>query len=172
MKNGIEQLTKYAHYHRDKRNILTHFVGVPMIVLAVVILLSRPALNAGFSTLQITPALLLALIAAGYYVLLDFKLGMVMVTFLAFCLGVASATATMTTSQWLMAGLGLFVMGWVIQFVGHYFEGKKPAFVDDIMGLLIGPLFVAAEIAFLLRMRKDLQAPIEAQAGPTRINNR
>ena len=37
-------------------------------------------------------------------------------------------------------GLGLFAVGWVIQFVGHYYEGRKPAFVDDVMGLLVGPL--------------------------------
>jgi uncharacterized membrane protein YGL010W len=44
------------------------------------------------------------------------------------------------------------VVGWVIQFVGHYYEGRKPAFVDDITGLIIGPLFVVAEAAFLMGM--------------------
>jgi uncharacterized membrane protein YGL010W len=55
------------------------------------------------------------------------------------------------------------VIGWAIQFVGHYFEGKKPAFVDDIMGLMIGPLFVAAELAFLLGLRQELKQQIEAR---------
>lgn len=39
----VDQLSQYADYHRDARNILTHFLGVPMILLAVVIVLSRPA---------------------------------------------------------------------------------------------------------------------------------
>jgi uncharacterized membrane protein YGL010W len=38
------------------------------------------------------------------------------------------------------AGLGLFFIGWVLQFIGHYFEGRKPAFVDDVVGLLKGHL--------------------------------
>ena len=47
MKTLVDQLAQYADYHRDRRNIATHFVGIPMIVLAVQVLLSRPALQAG-----------------------------------------------------------------------------------------------------------------------------
>lgn len=65
----------------------------------------------------------------------------------------------------LLLGVGLFVVGWVFQFVGHYFEGKKPAFVDDLMGLVIGPLFVVAEILFLIGFFEDLKASIEQHAG-------
>lgn len=43
MKTLTEQLVRYAEYHRDRRNIATHFVGIPMIVAALAILLSRPA---------------------------------------------------------------------------------------------------------------------------------
>ena len=59
-----------------------------------------------------------------------------------------------------------FVLGWVLQFIGHYFEGKKPAFVDDLVGLLIGPLFVMAELLFLLGFAKSLQQQIDQSAGP------
>jgi uncharacterized membrane protein YGL010W len=34
--------------------------------------------------------------------------------------------------------LGLFVMGWVLQFVGHAFEGKPPEFFKDWRFLFIG----------------------------------
>ena len=40
-KTLIDQLSQYAAYHRDRRNIATHFIGVPMIVLAVQTLLAR-----------------------------------------------------------------------------------------------------------------------------------
>ncbi len=33
---------------------------------------------------------------------------------------------------------GMFTVGWGFQFVGHYFEGKKPSFVDDKRDLIIG----------------------------------
>ena len=69
---------------------------------------------------------------------------------------------------WLGAGLGLFLVGWVVQFIGHGFEGRKPAFLDDLVGLLIGPLFIVAEGGFLLGLRPELRAEIERGVGPTR----
>ena len=42
MKTLTDQLAQYGAYHRDPRNITTHFVGIPMIVLAVAVLLARP----------------------------------------------------------------------------------------------------------------------------------
>jgi uncharacterized membrane protein YGL010W len=35
----------------------------------------------------------------------------------------------------------MFTTGWTFQFVGHYFEGKKPSFVDDRRYLLVGLLW-------------------------------
>jgi uncharacterized membrane protein YGL010W len=158
MKSLTEQLTKYAAYHRDKRNILTHFIGIPMIVLGVAVLLSRPSFQIG--GMIVSPALI---------AILDMRLGLGLTIFLAFCLMFGQSSATLATSEWLSWGLGLFVVGWVFQFIGHFWEGQKPAFVDDIMGLIIGPLFVIAEAAFLLGLRKDLQHEIEAVVGPTLI---
>jgi uncharacterized membrane protein YGL010W len=38
---------------------------------------------------------------------------------------------------WLYA-LGLFVLGWIFQFVGHAFEGKPPEFLHDWRFLFVG----------------------------------
>ena len=38
---------------------------------------------------------------------------------------------------WLYA-LALFVIGWVLQFVGHAFEGKPPEFLSDWRFLFVG----------------------------------
>jgi uncharacterized membrane protein YGL010W len=35
----------------------------------------------------------------------------------------------------------MFTTGWGFQFVGHLFEGKKPAFIDDRRNLLVGLLW-------------------------------
>jgi uncharacterized membrane protein YGL010W len=70
--------------------------------------------------------------------------------------------------MWAGATAGLFVGGWAIQFLGHYFEGKKPAFLDDIKGLLDGPLFLVAETAFALGLSPELREEVERRAGPTR----
>ncbi|MBP6318037.1 MAG: DUF962 domain-containing protein, partial [Rubrivivax sp.] len=37
---AVDLLADYAAYHRDRRNIATHFVGVPMIVFGVGVLLA------------------------------------------------------------------------------------------------------------------------------------
>ena len=166
MKTLTEQLPQYADYHRDPRNILTHFIGIPMIVLAVQVLLSRPAWPLGAFVL--TPALLVTLLACLYYVALDRPLGVLMAALLAAGLALAGQIAALPTGAWLWWGIGLFVVGWAIQFVGHVYEGRKPAFVDDLVGLVIGPLFVVAEAVFALGLRRDLHAAIEQRAGPVR----
>lgn len=167
MKTLVEQLSQYAAYHRDRRNIVTHFIGIPMIVLAVAVLLARPVLAQAFG-LELSAATLLVLATALYYLRLDLRLGAVMAVLWALTLWCAQTIAAWSTAAWLGWGLGLFVVGWLFQFVGHYWEGRKPAFVDDIVGLVIGPLFVVAEAGFALGLWPALQHAIEARVGPVR----
>ncbi|WP_304350268.1 DUF962 domain-containing protein [Comamonas testosteroni] len=167
MKTLIDQLSNYADYHRDPRNIVTHYIGVPMIMQAVVILLARLQWGAlGGSPISL--ALLAAVAAAVYYWRLDGRYGLFMSVLLAAMLALAAPVAALPMGSWLAWGLGLFALGWVIQFIGHYWEGRKPAFFDDVMGLLIGPLFVAAELGFALGLRKEVQAAVEQRSGPVR----
>jgi uncharacterized membrane protein YGL010W len=164
MKTLNDHLSQYAAYHRDRRNIVTHFIGIPMIVLSVVVLLARPTFEV--AGVLLSPATLAVIAATLYYLRLDLRFGAVMGVLLAACLAVAHATGALPTAHWAFIGVGLFVVGWVIQFVGHIFEGRKPAFVDDVMGLIIGPLFVVAEFGFLLGLRREVEAVIESRAGP------
>lgn len=166
MKTLTEQLANYAHYHRDPRNIATHLVGVPLIVLAVVVLLSRPAIE--MAGLPLSPAVVVSAAVLLYYLRLDLGFGAVMTALLALALWFGAWAAALPTGQWLALGVGGFVVGWVIQFVGHWWEGRKPAFVDDVIGLLVGPLFVVAEVAFLLGLRQPLREAVEQRAGPVR----
>lgn len=166
MKNFVEHLSTYAEYHRDTRNITTHLVGVPMIVFAVIVLLSRPAFE--IAGLMLTPAILAYAAAMLFYFRLDFGFGVLMAAMMGAGIYFAQSIAGMSTLVWLLVGVGLFVVGWIIQFLGHHYEGKKPAFVDDLVGLLIGPLFVTAEVLFAMGMYKDLEAEIEKRAGTTR----
>jgi len=38
--------------------------------------------------------------------------------------------------------LGLFIVGWILQFVGHAIEGNQPAFFRNPVYLLVGPLWL------------------------------
>ena len=166
MKTLEDQLSQYATYHRDIRNIATHFIGIPMIVVAVAVLLSRPAFAVG--GVAASPALLVALAAAIYYLRLDLRLGALMTALLGLSVWFAAWAAAQPTLVWLAIGVGGFVVGWVFQFIGHYWEGRKPAFVDDIMGLVIGPLFVVAEALFGIGLMPALRERVEARAGKIR----
>ena len=146
MKTLTDHLAQYAAYHRDPRNISTHFVGVPMIVLAVATLLSGASFDLG--TISISLAMLVTAATCIFYFRLDFRFGVIMTALLAITL--------------------IVVIGWIIQFVGHYYEGKKPAFVDDLVGLLVGPLFLVAEAAFALNLRLDVKEAVESRVGKVR----
>ncbi len=37
-----------------------------------------------------------------------------------------------------MVPVGLFLFGWILQFIGHYFEGKPPEFFTDWRFLFVG----------------------------------
>jgi len=170
MKTLIDHLAQYAAYHRDRRNIASHFIGIPMIVLAVTVLLARPSVE--LAGLWLSPATLVALAATLFYLRLDLRFGLLMGALLSLCLWAAAGLAAQSTGVWLGSGIGLFVLGWIIQFVGHYYEGRKPAFVDDLMGLVIGPLFVVAEAAFLLGLRREVEQAVVERAGPTCIREK
>jgi uncharacterized membrane protein YGL010W len=175
MKTLEDHLSHYASYHRDPRNIASHFPGILLIVLAVAILLivlavaillSRPVfMLAGW---PLSPALPVAGAVAIFYLRLDRPLGLLMTALLCLALWLGAVLAVQTTAAWLGWGLGLFLIGWAIQFVGHHYEGRKPAFLDDIAGLAIGPLFIVAELVFLLGGRPALRRVIEERTSPVR----
>ncbi|PCD01139.1 DUF962 domain-containing protein [Halopseudomonas pelagia] len=166
MKTLEDQLSQYAAYHRDARNIATHFIGIPMIVVGVAVLLSRPAIE--LAGIAVSPALLAGLAASFYYLKLDWFLGVIMSVLMALSVWAGALLATESTALWLSAGVGLFVVGWAFQFIGHFWEGKKPAFIDDVAGLIIGPLFVVAEALFMLGALPKLRTTIEGRAGHIR----
>ena len=157
----VQALASYGHYHRDRRNVATHAVGIPMIVLAVEVLASRPLWELAGSPL--TPAMILSALAALFYLSLDFGFGLLMTVLLAIFAALGLAIASHSDAAWLGGGLALFVVGWMFQLVGHRYEGRKPAFLDDLKSLLVGPLFVVAEGVFALGLRRDLARQVEAR---------
>ena len=166
MKTLQQQLGKYGLYHRSKRNVLTHFIGIPLIVFAALCLLARIQIPLG--SVVIDGAQLFVLASVVYYFMLSFSLGFIMAVIFTLLLVGAQPIAAMSFWPWLSIGLSVFVFGWVLQFIGHYYEGKKPAFVDDLMGLIIGPLYVTVELLFLMGFYKTLEDEVNAIAGPTK----
>lgn len=170
-RSALDLMAQYAAYHRDRRNIATHFIGIPLIVFAISALLARAEFTLAGAPMN--AAIVLWGVSALWY-LTRGNLGLGVAT--AVVNGVLTALAmtathTATTGSWLVIGVGSFVVGWVFQFVGHYYEGRKPAFVDDLVGLLVGPMFVVGEALFMLGWGRGLLAEIEKRVGPTHLRD-
>ncbi len=161
MRTLEQHITQYAAYHRDQRNINTHFIGIPMIVFGAILAFAQISLGA------VHAGWLVALAAMIYYLILDRPLGFAMVIYLFVTTAIASlVTAKTSESGGLIIAAIIFILGWALQFLGHKYEGVKPAFVDDIMGLAIGPLFVMTEVFFMLRLKPALKKYVEDRVGP------
>jgi uncharacterized membrane protein YGL010W len=166
MRTASDLLSRYAESHRDERNIATHFVGVPMIVFAVGVLLTRPSF--AVNGLALTPAwVLFALSVAWYLSCGELVLG----ASVSVAMGILTALAHRLPGNWVGWGVGFFVLGWMIQFLGHWYEGKKPAASNDLASLMVAPMFVTAEALFALGWNKPLSAEIERRAGPTHVRD-
>jgi uncharacterized membrane protein YGL010W len=169
MKTIEEQLGRYKSVHLNQKNINTHFVGVPLIFLAVTVLLHllpveltlNNFFNSGFDV-QLTPAIILFIFVGLYYVVLHRLLGLSMLFYIFLNLYIADYLTGFDNALYI--AIGLFVIGWIIQFIGHHYERAKPAFVDDLNQLLIGPLFLMAEVYFMFGAEAELEAKVTALA--------
>ena len=160
MKTLEEQMCFYAAYHRDARNKATHFIGVPAIMLAILVPLSWPGIEIGGFT--VTAAMLLAAAVLGYYFVLDVPLALAMLVVLALLLWLAELIAGRGAAQgWLCFG-ALFIGGWALQLAGHVFEGRRPALVDNLFQIFVAPLFLAAEVFFVLGYKPELRRRVSS----------
>ena len=150
------QLASYAAVHRDWRNKATHFVGIPVIVFSLLLVLSLWRFELGGR--EWTTSLAVAIVAVLGWMALDLGIGLVMALLMAVAWFAAEALAGALGSAsavW-MAFIALFVGGWVLQFVGHHYEGKRPALLDNIFQGFIGPMFLVAESLVVMGQRSDL----------------
>lgn len=171
-KNANELMVMYAQYHRDRRNIRTHLVGIPLIVISIGMALSLLQWQVGGFTLT-AAGLAWALSAVWYLTRGHQGLGVATTVLMALLIGMAHIWVESlehtagALPAWAVA-FGVFVVGWVLQFVGHYYEGRKPAFADDLVGLLVGPMFVVGDVLMRWGAWRELDSHIELHAGPLR----
>ena len=156
MKSAIEQLSTYKSVHLNSKNIRTHFVGIPLIIWSAFLMLGT--LRLSFEQYQISAAMVMTVIVLVYYMILHFRLALGLVLFIIPVL-YTSELVVHTPHPFTLA-ISIFILGWIIQFVGHKYEKAKPAFMDDLNQLLIGPFFLMAELYFLLGLEKELDAQI------------
>lgn len=142
MKTLHQWLDEYSASHRNPRNKLTHWIGIPLIVFAIWCALK--AVPVGGDSLNLATAAIAVFV--GYYLLLSWRLalGMALLSGLFYAGVLALEDYAGARLIWLAAAI--FLVGWVLQFIGHHIEGAKPSFFKDLQFLLIGPLWLLADL--------------------------
>ncbi|MEP6608359.1 MAG: Mpo1-like protein [Burkholderiaceae bacterium] len=162
MKTLEEQMSVYLQYHRNPKNRLTHFIGVPLIMFSLFVVLALPRVElGGFS---ISAATVFAVAVLIYYFRLDAVLAAAMTVFVAVLLVAAHGVASEGVTPALLVFAAAFIGGWILQLIGHVFEGKKPALVDNFFQVLIAPIFLMAEVFFALGYKREVAEKMEQLA--------
>lgn len=129
MRPAAEWFRVYAQSHQNPTNKKVHYVCVPLIFWSVL------------GMLWMNAALVLTVLGLGFYASLGFKYVLRMLIPVGASLGLCYWIASNDWPLFWIA-LGVFVVAWIGQFIGHHVEGKRPSFTDDIFFLLIGPLWI------------------------------
>jgi uncharacterized membrane protein YGL010W len=162
MTSLVQQMAFYAAYHQDARNKATHFVGVPVIVLSLFIPLAW--LRIDIAGVPVTAAMLFALAVLAYYFVLDVPLALAMAAITLALVWLGHQIAALGAGPgWLWFAM-LFVGGWILQLVGHGFEGRRPALTDNLFQIFVAPIFLCAEIFFALGYKPGLHQAVQERA--------
>jgi uncharacterized membrane protein YGL010W len=125
----------YASHHQTKGNKWFHRFGIPLIMLSGIGMLTR------------VPIAAIALIVASeiVYAILDWRLAAIMLV-----VSGAFYFAGAMIPFWINAAL--FVVGWILQFVGHsVYEKRQPAFLTNALHLLVGPLWILNDVVHVVK---------------------
>ncbi len=126
-------INHYAQSHQNPVNEALHFLAVPLIMLSLCGLIHA-----------VHEFLLFAFLAASlvYYMRLSWVFFGTMLVWTVLLLAGVLAMGTNAVP----ISVAMFVGAWIVQFVGHKIERKKPSFFEDIQYLWVGPLFLLSKV--------------------------
>ena len=131
-------LNRYSESHTNRTNILIHAIAVPSIFFVTIGLIWSIPVPAFIAQYNINWAHIFAVPTLYYYFKLSGPIGAAMtLLMIATFYGIKFLEAA--NINVLHFSLALFVIMWILQFVGHKIEGKKPSFFEDLRYLLVGP---------------------------------
>ena len=141
-------LSEYGESHQNPWNKFIHWICVPVIVWTVVALLwSIPFPgNLSIASIPVNWAMVVLVLAQVYYFALSVKLGIGLLLYNVLMLWLTAQIEAMSPWPLWQLALGVFVLAWIGQFIGHAIEGKRPSFFKDLQFLMIGPAWLMAFI--------------------------
>lgn len=146
MKSLKQWLAEYEVSHKNQTNKLIHYLCVPAIFMTVVGFVWSIPFPSDASSPFLNWAAVVIVLSLVFYFKLSIILGLGMAIFSVLCLlFVEWWDASMSMSVVAMSAI-VFVVAWVLQFIGHHIEGKKPSFLKDVQFLLIGPAWILCKL--------------------------
>ena len=166
MRNLQTFLADYGESHQNPVNQWVHILCVPAIFVSTLGLFWLLPLGQwlgleGAWAYWVNGGTLLAAICMPFYFRMSLGMTVLMAGWLAVSLAIIVAVDRSGLSlAWSAAGLWVMtaLLAWAVQVWGHKVEGKKPSFVDDLVFLLVGPMFVSIELAHKLGVGRRLSA--------------
>ena len=126
-------LESYEKNHQNPINEAIHIIAIPLIMFSIL------GMTAAF---DIFLEYILVGIAIFYYLKLSKIAALLMLVWLLIYLGLV----VLLKPYIIEISILLFAFGWILQFLGHFIEGKRPSFFEDLRYFLIGPLFVVQKV--------------------------
>ena len=148
-------LDEYGESHRNPLNKLIHWIAVPTIVWTIVALLwSIPfPFTVDLPGIPVNWATIVLVLAQIYWFRLSLKLGLGLLLYNVFMIQLTVMVSKLSSWPLWQLALGVFVVAWILQFIGHAIEGKRPSFFKDLQFLLIGPAWLLAFVYRSLGLR-------------------
>jgi uncharacterized membrane protein YGL010W len=147
-KSADQWFDEYSVCHKNPINKLIHWVCVPLIALSLLALvwtIPVPAFLADISP-WLNWATVLMVFCLTFYLFLSPKIALGMLIIAVACTGIIRFYVLSGFGPLWKASTITFVSAWIGQFIGHRIEGRKPAFIEDIQFLLIGPAWLLGAI--------------------------
>lgn len=145
MRTIDEWLTLYGRDHQNPTNKIIHWICVPVIVFTVFgLLMSVPFPDVANGWINVATIVFVFALIFYFRLSLPIFLGMLVIGSLMF-IGNRYLAATILPNIGLTLwqfSLLVFVLAWILQFIGHKIEGQKPSFLEDMQFLLIGPIWL------------------------------
>ena len=126
-------LAHYGQSHQNPKNELIHFIAIPLIMLSLLGMMF--ALHPYVACIFVAASMV-------YYARLSVMFLGAMLVWSAILLVLVLAMGPFV----LQLSVVIFIGAWILQFVGHKLEGKKPSFFEDLQYLWVGPLFVLSKL--------------------------
>jgi uncharacterized membrane protein YGL010W len=155
MRTAVQWLEDYGDSHHDPANKALHWICVPVIAWCVLAFLWLLPFPAGIRAMHPAGnwACVAVLVALAYYAVLSPRLALGAAPLLLVLLWSIDIVARWNAVPLWSVCVVLFVAAWIGQFIGHAIEGKRPSFFKDLQFLLIGPLWLLADVYRRLGIR-------------------